>query len=66
MTDTDCHPALSGTATGCPPLPAGPHPMTVLSDLAAVEELLDALEAAGRTGLEVIALGNDGFVVRWR
>jgi hypothetical protein len=61
---TDEHRPLPGGGT--PPATADGWRMVTVHGLAAAEDLLDALEAAGYGEQELLVLGNSVFVVRWR
>lgn len=61
------------TAPDLQPLGGGPHVTAtgawrtvVVEGLAAAEDLLDALQAAGYEELELLVRGPSSFAVRWR
>jgi hypothetical protein len=51
---------------GGPVPPKGDWRTTTVSGLAAAEDLLDALEAAGFEEMELRVRGGSEFIVRWR
>jgi hypothetical protein len=63
VTRYDLQPLSGGTPR---PAPDGEHQLTVVRDLAAAEDLLDRLDAAGRDGWEMVVLADSTVLVHQR